>query len=470
MRIDDARGSRVLHLPGWARDHEVPILGVRPDDDVRIEVTAVGERDAVTADPVRYRNGRLPRRFPKIDLLALDPDRVEPGLTVLPVELVSDDESLPYLVALDEAMEVVWVWAAPREHGALVVHRSGALYALGDDAAWELSPAGEILHQWGADRAAGVPPRRFTRLDLGRLHHELVPQPRANRFLALSRRRVDVDDYPCAYAAPRASCGPARIEDTRVVQFTRDGEVVRDLSMAERLDTFRIGWDALDTLAGGARDWSHGNAVIPRPDGGWLVSLRHQDALVAVDRDGEVAWILSDPAGWGPPWSDLLLEPVGDLTWPNHQHGPSYADDGTLWVFDNGNWDGTPYDGAGPREQSRVVGFAVDAEARAVRQVAAFTDTATGPMYSRALGNAAWLPVTGNVLGVYGMPTAENGVEHEDLGFGSRAVRLVQWAPDGAVVADVRLRSDVDDERKGWRSYRAVHAPSLYAEGVERWP
>lgn len=362
---------------------------------------------------------------------------------------------------------VVWAWSAPVEFGAFTPEDGDTWLALSGGSAHRLTLTGESLTQWGRDRET---PRsdRFVEVDLRALNHEVAPRA-GGGFWSLSSRVRAVDDYPCDYAQPAEGCGPAELDDPRVVAVAEGGKVVADWSMADRLDPMRIGYDALDDL-GRTFDWAHANAAAPMPDGGVLVSLRHQDALVALDAEGEIRWILGHHDGWPAHLQPYLLDPVGEpFAWPWHAHGPSFDANGDVWLFDNGNWQASPYGfESGDPWQSRVVGYRVDEVARTVRQLAERRDTATGPLFSRALGNAVALP-GGNVAGLYGMTTDQGGVSHASLGWGSRVVRLVQWSPEGDVVLDVRLRSDRDQEQQGWRTYRAAFAPSLYPEGAEIW-
>ncbi len=462
--VEDARGRRTLHR-GAARTHEVPLLGSRAGDEVRLSVTAIDEGGAATAE-VAYDVGRLPERFPVLDLLVARPELVEPGLTLLPIELQSSEEQLPWLVVIDETSAVVWAWRTPLELGDVRMDPgSGHLLALGDEAAWELDPSGRVLIQWGDER---VPPRaeEHRTTGFGGMNHEIFPYE--GGFVSLAPRSTRVDHYPCSYAEPERSCGSQVIEQQRVVSWDRDGTTRFDWPLADRLDTFRIGYDALDRVDGG-RDWSHANAVVRRPAGGWLVSLRHQDALVALDDEGVIEWILGDPGGWVEPWSDLLLSAVGELRWPYHQHGPDWGEDGTLWVFDNGNEGGTPYGPATPREGSRVVGYRLDEAAGTVEQVAELARTATGDLSSGSMGNVVVLPLTGNLQATFSVVTEEGGVPLGELGFGSRAARIVQWTRGGELVRDLRVRSDRVEEPGGWRVYRATRLDGLYPAGTETW-
>ena len=146
-----------------------------------------------------------------------------------------------------------------------------------------------------------------------------------------------------------------------------------------------ISYDSLDTdwqlvYEGDTRDWSHGNAVIVDPtDGGVIVSLRNQDAVVKIDRDsGELVWILGAHERWQPPWSDKLLtpaEPAADdrgagFGWSFHQHAPMFTPRGGMLLFDNGNQRAIPPDpGLDPEERySRLVEYRINETAGTVTQ------------------------------------------------------------------------------------------------------
>jgi hypothetical protein len=466
VALVDSRGPRTLHFP--ADDvHDVPLLGFRPHDDVDVTVTAsddVGESEPVT---LTFTSGELPDRFPDVDVLALDPDRVEPGYTLFPVHLVTDGRELVRAVALDAWGEPVWVWRTSLQLVDLRLE-GGNLLALAEGLAWELTPLGEPTREWGDSKADDPRPDRYFQLDAPALNHELFPRANGD-YLTLSVVTRAEPAYPCDYAAPGVLCGAALLEDPHVVAFDPEGNVVSDWSLADRLAPTRIGFDSLDVDLG-RYDWAHANAVIEMPDGGVLVSLRHQDCLVALDDDGDVRWILGNHDGWPASFAPALLDPVGaDFTWPYHQHGPAFAPDGTLWVFDNGNYGGTPYTGASDHDPvSRAVGYRVDEAAGTVAQVAELRGTSTGELYSSIMGDVRPLPSTGDVFADFGDVRKEAGIDDRDLGFGGQSSRFVEWTPDGEVVSDVRIRSDVVEELGGWRAYRAIHVASLYADGVEQ--
>lgn len=178
----------------------------------------------------------------------------------------------------------------------------------------------------------------------------------------------------------------------------------------DHMDPFRIGYETIsphwirrgfpDTV-----DWSHANNLLhDASDGSLLINFRYQAAAVKIDRaTREIVWICGEPSGWGP-LSDKVLQADGEVRWPYHRHSPSPTLQGTLLLFDNGNYQARPFDPPLPIEEiwSRAVEYAIDEERRTVREV--WQSEAFGPdrVIAVAMGDADRLPETGNVLVAYG--------------------------------------------------------------------
>ena len=80
----------------------------------------------------------------------------------------------------------------------------------------------------------------------------------------------------------------------------------------------------------GTREWTH-CAIVDPDDGGILVSLRHQDSVIKIRRDSELAWIPGDPNGWRGVQAGKLLKIDGGRPF-YHQHDPSFASNGDLML------------------------------------------------------------------------------------------------------------------------------------------
>ena len=90
-------------------------------------------------------------------------------------------------------------------------------------------------------------------------------------------------------------------------------------------------------LAADANDWTHSNSVAETPDGGLILSIRHQDWVVKIDYaggqgSGDVVWRLGKDG-------DFTFDSADPDPWFSHQHDAEYEPDShtAIALFDNGN-------------------------------------------------------------------------------------------------------------------------------------
>lgn len=84
-----------------------------------------------------------------------------------------------------------------------------------------------------------------------------------------------------------------------------------------------------------ANDWTHSNSLAPTPDGNLIISIRHQDEVIKIAYnnglgDGHIIWRLGRDHNFSVQSSD-------PYPWFTHQHDVTYAPNGLLTLFDNGN-------------------------------------------------------------------------------------------------------------------------------------
>ena len=114
---------------------------------------------------------------------------------------------------------------------------------------------------------------------------------------------------------------------------------------------------------------------------------------------GELNWILGNHDGWNEQLAAKLLNPIGELEWPYHQHAAEVTNSGSVLIFDNGNYRAMPPEPAlaAPESYSRAVEYLVDPQAMSVQQIWSY-----GPdqeiFYSPFISEADPLPQTGNIL------------------------------------------------------------------------
>ena len=347
---------------GYHVEHSVMVLGLQPERAYQIVVVATDAAgNEVRSSAYEITTPALPDDFPPITATRSEPERMEPGVTLFSVyRREGDDRGNDYglLVAVNAAGEVVWYYRsderitdARRLRNGNLLHNGGAKR----DRMYEIDMLGHVVRQWHAAGVGGDAPTESIPVAIDSLHHEVYEMPSGN-FLALSSELRQLDNYPSSETDPAAPRETAYVVGGVIVEFTPAGQIVRELKLFDLLDPYRIGYDSLGTgfwrelygavVEGDTRDWLHDNAIIyDDRDDSAIVSLRHGDAVIKVGlATGELTWILGTPAGWKSPQQDRLLTPVGAVEWTFHQHAPMLTPEGTLLLYDNGNYRVRPYD------------------------------------------------------------------------------------------------------------------------------
>jgi arylsulfate sulfotransferase len=453
----DGRHTLEITAGPFGQDHDIssegptlgiPLVGLYADARWVVALTATDEAGREQPlPPVVFQTAPLPELFPRLELRVAE---ASPAPTLLPLD---GSDLATWLVVVDGGGEVAWLLDGERgELREAHPSRDGSgVQLLQDDELVEIDWLGRERRRLSAlAGAAGVEVA-----EAERFHHEFQESSRGT-WLTLDKVGVRFEAFPVSYETPLARV-PALVQGDRLLELDPDdGAVLRTWSAAEHLDPLRIGWDSLERQSRGY-DWLHANAIAEAA-GGWIVSLRHQDAVVRVDEEtGEVRWILANPDNWTLRFQDRLLAPVGDLAWAYHQHGAQWraAADGReqVLVLDNGNgrsspWTDQPYV-ADADNASRVVAYEVDPETRTVTEV--FSAAPEPPVFAPLMGDADWLD-GGDVLATFAS-VAYEGHEPPRAQGRSGMARVVQFSPDGRVVWDLDVWGALGEP--GWRVYRA---------------
>ena len=478
LTVEIADGARVerRELDGRYRTaHVVPLTGLRPGRTHAVTFTATDAAGNRTEAALTIDTAPLPDDFPPLAITVSQPDRMEPGSTLFNVYRWGPegrDPSFGLLVAVDAAGDVVWYYRAGHViANAVPLANGNLLYMANVDGIWallvEIDLLGNVVRGWHPRALAARAPAGSLLVDTDSLHHDMVVLPSGN-LASLSSEVRTFHDYPTSEEDPAAPRATRDVVGDLVVEFTPEGTVVREWSLLDALDPYRIAYDSLGTSFWGATyralgrpdaelaDWTHGNALAhDARDDTFVISARHQDALVKLDRSGAARWILAPHAGWSAPWRSRLLSPRGDLEWPYHGHGIEVTPHGTILVFDNGNHRATPFDEPLPPEASysRAVEFDVDEAALTVRQRWAYPPSDAERFYSSFLSDADWLPDTGNVLITDGgrTRTVDTAGGEPEVRRWARILEVTRGDPAETVF---ELVID-DDSPTGWHVYRA---------------
>ncbi len=399
------------------------LVGFRPGrrHEIRVVLRDRAGRETAAPATLLFQAPPLPAAadaFPPLTVTRDSSAPVEPGYTLLSVRRQGPGRPTdPFntgwgmIVAIDAEGVPVWYYEASARISDFERGPNGNLFLCTlEYEILEIDLLGNEVARWhaagrpkGAGPGISVPTMTF--------HHEIDLLPGGNLVVLGTDRRA-LPNYYTSETDARAPRQTQQVMGDEVIEFSREGRVVRKWNAFDHLDPYRIGYE---TFSGywerrgfpGTLDWSHANNLVYDPsDDSLLVSFRYLAAIVKIDRvSGQVKWILGKPDGWAEKYRPLLFRAEGDLQWFQHQHSPFPTSRGTLIVFDNGNYGTMPFTPPKPRAEtfSRAVEYQLDPERRTVRQVWA---SAQGPgpdtVLSEAMGNAEQMPGTGNVLVFYG--------------------------------------------------------------------
>lgn len=452
--------------------HRIPLIGLRPGTTGRVEVAAEDVRGGKAAASLICEAPRLPSDLPPMDLVACVPEKREPGAMVFNVRYAPASESRPgmgLLAAVDRIGEIVWIYRIGEAIGDVRRLANGNALYVADGRICEIDFLGDTRREWyAAGRWKGrTPPEGSIRVDTGMFHHAAIELPSGN-ILACSMEIREIGGFPATEDDPNGGTETAKVVGDVLVEFRReDGEIVNRYPLLDLLDPRRVcyGSRAAYWIRRGypdTCDWSHANGLAyDDADDSFVVSLRHQDCLVKIDRaSGSLVWILGTHANWRKPWADKLLVPEPGLEWQYHQHDCSITPSGAVMCFDNGNHRATPFDRKTPEAESysRVVEFAVEngrvrqAWARGRREDGAFSCFQSG---------AYRLPGTGNTFIDYGGVCTIDGIPSADVNAGHCRTRLVEVAPDGEIVFELVVNDESAQDPAALSSFRAEHFPAL---------
>jgi arylsulfate sulfotransferase len=444
----------------FATTHSVPLLGFKPSLTNLIQVTVYDKyRASYTASTsLVFVTTALPTTFPKRTLLKCEPVRMEPGYTLFMVQVRNGAKN--YITIMDNSANVVWYRTAPGTYDADVRQlANGDLFIPSAGNRFVefnmLGQTNRILHA-----PTGYP------VDL----HDVDPTDRGT-IVYLSHKSRSVTNFPSS-AASNAPAVTRNVDDCPIVEISAtNGTLLHLWSPIDILESNRITYLSYESGDSYGVDNEHANAVLEDPrDDSFIVSLRNQNAVFKFSRiTGQLKWILGPPANWSAPWQPYLFTPVGTpFEWNYAQHAPMISPQGTLFLYDNGNYRACPWDTkvADQDNHSRGVEYSIDETNMTVSQVWDSTLTNEDRLFTPIIGDADWLPQRQNVLVTYGYVTYINGVHPSSHSANATMVRIKEftYAPVPEVVFDLSLfdYANTSSSFLGYFVYRSDRIPDLY--------
>lgn len=240
-------------------------------------------------------------------------------------------------------------------------------------------------------------------------------------LLAYETRMIDMSAIvPNGYTS-------ARVIGNVIREVTPSGDVVFEWSSFDHTNITDATEDIDLTTPSIA--YIHINSVFEDLDGNLLVSARHFDAVLKIDRaSGAVIWRLGGEKARVNNFT-FVNDDVNGFTGFSHQHTVTRTSNGKLLMFDNGNLKPTQY--------SRAVIYDVNEQNMTATRLWEYRQTPD--VYASAMGSAQELP-SGSIL----------------VGWGSASTRHVATE----VGADGQVEAEISTQQPGQvKSYRVMKAP-----------
>jgi hypothetical protein len=388
VSVDDGVNSWQRPFFDYGLSHSLPMAGFRADRTNRLTVTLWEKSQEFTTlpDVVTFVTAPLPVGFPTIKVLTKNAELMEPGYTLF--RLVVNNYHIGFLTIIDNDGEVVWYSTLNSSHDFRQLSNGNLM--MGKPTSFdEVSIVGDTLRSYPT--AAGFDADA----------HENLPTTRGT-ILYFSEQSTNIVDFPSSATDATAPPETAAVGYNWIVEVsTNTGAVMGKWNLLDMLDPRRISYL---TFVQDAFGWDnhHGNAIFEDPkDGGIIASLRTQNAIIKFTRDGQLKWILGTHDNWGAAFQRYLLTPVGEpFEWQWAQHAMKVTPQGTLLVYDDGNYRASPFDISVPDAQnySRAVEYAIDEQTMEVRQVWEYGKNSPEVLFTSFAGDVEWLPKTDHVL------------------------------------------------------------------------
>lgn len=219
----------------------------------------------------------------------------------------------------------------------------------------------------------------------------------------------------------------ARVVGTILREITPAGTVAFEWSSFDHVDITEATEDI--DLTQPAIDYMHVNSVFEDLDGNFLMSARHFDAVLKINRiTGQVMWRLG---GEKARKNDFLWvnDDVNGYTGFSHQHTVIRTSSGKMLMFDNGNLK--------PNSYSRAVMYDVNEQNKTITKVWEYRQTPD--VFAASMGSVQELP-NGNIL----------------IGWGSAPTRFIATEVDPSGLVQAELATPQANQVK---SYRVMKAP-----------
>ena len=471
--VSDGTDIQEKDFYDFTTNHSVPLLGFKPNRTNQFLVTVYDKNRNVDTAPqlLTFVTAPLPADFPVYTVLTNIPSMMEPGYMLFMIDNRAGPHT-SYFTMMDNSGTVVWYCPAltstdsearQLDNGDLFVQQQPP-----SNNFVEINMLGETVRTWN-------PPAQYPVVNT---HEGLVTSH--GTIMYLSDVKESVTNFPVNDTASNAPLEITNVDDNPIVEMSyTNGAFLNAWSPLAQIDPTRVTYLTYGIASGSPDgvDNEHANALIDDTnDNSIIVSLRNENAVYKFSRaTGQLKWILGPPALWGTNWQASLLNPVGDpFDWNYGQHAPELTPEGTLLVYNDNNYQASPYDALvlDQSNYSSAVEYSINEKTMTVSEVwNSCWQSNQARLFTPYVGRVQWLPQTRNVLVDYGAITYINSSVPNPRVPSASMVRIMEYTHDPVpqVVFDVSFfdTTNTAPNYQGYICYRAYQVPDLYVHPAE---
>lgn len=400
-KVDIRIGGKIpveRSFPTVSTSHRIPVLGLYPDTMNTVEVILTAENGTEYTGQLFIATNPLPDFLPDIDIVALQRDKMEPGLHLAEVLIANSGEFDAFPVMFDDNGDVRWFLdLSGVKPFPFTPHRlkNGNWLFVSWVEVYELSSLGQLIQH-----------HRLTDFSAD---HDVIALDNGNLIMGASKKDARI--------VRDGQAVESRYD--YVIEVDKDRKVIREWDLRQVLDVDRSVFRKDFSLDFSA-DWFHINSVDQDPKDQSLVISGRNQGVLKVDRNNELQWILAPHRSWdkagfdgqGLDTREYLLTAVDaqgaklpaevqegvastdEFSWPTGQHALTVLDNGHLLMFDNG----LARNFSNDFTYSRAVEYEIDEQAKTIRQVWEYGKSRGLDMFSAITSDVDLLPRTNNRL------------------------------------------------------------------------
>lgn len=388
----EAETDVVKDFDDIASTHNIPVLGLYADYDNTVELIFKDASGATLGNKsYTIKTAPLPAdTYPAITIDAKNTALMAPGMTLVSYFGYKDNPFPQKPFMFDDYGDVRWYFdfrtSATLSNmfydDGMERLQNGNLY-FGDGSTntiYELDFLGNTIDRW--------PLNGFL------FHHNVQEKPNGNFLVTVSKPGSTIEDY--------------------IIEIDRSSkQIIRTWDLTQSLQYSR------QTLTTDPVDWIHVNAIIYDASDNTIIISGRTQALVKLDENNNVVWIMGCHKGWGiagngADLNNFLLQPLDkndqpitdqnvldgntnhtDFEWNWYQHAPLLMPNGHVMLFDNGG-DNRNFSGAG--QYSRAVEYDINTANKTVKQIWEYGKERGAATFSHIVSDVDFLSAENHVI------------------------------------------------------------------------